>query len=102
MAQIGSDTCGEKGDSSVWTDRGDAHNRGRRRGELSQITWASADVVESELGNTGVELQQQGERLANTTGSTEDGDLGCLLDRADSRSAIGAPGRRKLSSEEAR
>jgi hypothetical protein len=42
-------------------------------------TGREADVVEGELGNPGVELQQQGKRLADTTGGTEDGDLGRLL-----------------------
>ena len=41
-------------------------------------TGSTADIVESELRNTGVELQQQRERLANTTGGTENGDLGGL------------------------
>lgn len=41
-------------------------------------TGSTTDIVESELRNTGVELQQQGERLANTTGGTENGDLGGL------------------------
>jgi len=41
-------------------------------------TGSTADVVKSEVGNTGVELQQQRERLANTTGGTENGDLGGL------------------------
>ena len=41
-------------------------------------TRSTADIVESELRNTGVELQQQRERLANTTGGTENGDLGGL------------------------
>jgi hypothetical protein len=44
-------------------------------------TGSTADIVESELGNTGVELQQQGERLANTTGGTENGDLGGLREK---------------------
>lgn len=41
-------------------------------------TRATLDVVEGELGNTGVELQKEGEGLANATGGTEDGDLGGL------------------------
>lgn len=38
-------------------------------------TWASTDVVESELGDAGVELEEERERLSNATGGTEDGDL---------------------------
>ena len=41
-------------------------------------TGTATDIVEGELRDTGVELQQQGQRLANATGSTEDGDLGGL------------------------
>ena len=46
--------------------------------EVSSDTRSTADVVEGELGNTGVELQEEGEGLANATTSTEDGDLGSL------------------------
>lgn len=46
--------------------------------EVSSDTRGTADVVEGELGNTGVELQEEGEGLANSTTSTEDGDLGGL------------------------
>ena len=41
-------------------------------------TRAATDVVESELRDTGVELEQEREGLANATGSTEDGNLGGL------------------------
>jgi hypothetical protein len=41
-------------------------------------TGSSTDIVEGEVGNLGVELQEEGERLANTTGGTEDGNLGEL------------------------
>lgn len=41
-------------------------------------TRGEADVVEGELANAGVELEEERERLANATGSTEDGDLGGL------------------------
>jgi hypothetical protein len=41
-------------------------------------TGSTADIVESKLGNTGVELHEEGQRLANATGGTENGDLGEL------------------------
>lgn len=41
-------------------------------------TRSATDVVEGEVGDTGVELHKQGERLANATGGTEDGNLGEL------------------------
>lgn len=41
-------------------------------------TRATLDIVEGELSNTGVELQEEGEGLANATTSTENGDLGGL------------------------
>lgn len=46
--------------------------------EVSSDTRSTADIVERELGNAGVELQEEGEGLANATTSTEDGDLGGL------------------------
>lgn len=42
------------------------------------LTGSGADVVQGELGDPGVELEQQGEGLADTTGGAEDGDLGEL------------------------
>jgi hypothetical protein len=45
---------------------------------VSLRTGSATDVVESELSDTGVELEEEGERLADTAGSTEDGDLGEL------------------------
>jgi hypothetical protein len=41
-------------------------------------TGCQADIVEGELANPGVELQEEGQRLANATGGTENGDLGRL------------------------
>lgn len=41
-------------------------------------TRATLDIIEGELSNTGVELQEEGEGLANATTGTENGDLGGL------------------------
>jgi len=41
-------------------------------------TRSQADIVERKLANPGVELQEEGQRLANTTRGTKDGDLGRL------------------------
>jgi len=41
-------------------------------------TGCAPDIVESELGNSGVKLEEEGERLADTTSSTEDSDTGVL------------------------
>lgn len=49
--------------------------RGPRNGRL---TGSAADIVQSKLGDAGVELEQQRQRLANASGSTEDGNLGQL------------------------
>jgi hypothetical protein len=46
--------------------------------EPKELTRATADIVQSQLGDTGVQLHQQRERLANATTSTENGDLGGL------------------------
>lgn len=43
-------------------------------------TGRKTDVVEGKLADPGVELEEEGERLANATGGTEDGDLGGLQD----------------------
>lgn len=45
-------------------------------------TGSTTDIIEGELRDTGVELQQQRQRLANATGSTEDSDLGGLVNGA--------------------
>ena len=41
-------------------------------------TRGATDVVESELSHVGVELEEEGQRLSNAAGGTEDGDLGEL------------------------
>lgn len=42
------------------------------------LTRSHADIVQGKLGHSRVELEQQGQRLANATSSTEDGHLGQL------------------------
>lgn len=42
-------------------------------------TWSHADIIESELGDTGVELHQQGQRLADAAGSTKNSNFGVLV-----------------------
>ena len=49
-----------------------------RKRQKKKRTRSSSDVVEGELSDSGVELEKEGERLANATGGTEDGDLGKL------------------------
>ena len=41
-------------------------------------TRSTADIVESELRNKGVELHEQGQGLTNATSGTKDGNLGGL------------------------
>ena len=41
-------------------------------------TWGALDVVEGELGDTGVELEQERQWLTDTASGTEDCDLGVL------------------------
>ena len=43
-----------------------------------ELTGSKADIVESELANPGVELQQEGQWLTNTTSSTQNRHLGGL------------------------
>lgn len=40
--------------------------------------WSHADIIQGELANSWVKLQQEREWLADTTGGTEDSDLGVL------------------------
>jgi hypothetical protein len=54
-------------------------------------TGSKTDVVEGELADSGVELKEQRQRLANATGGTEDGDLGRLHGIISIRRAIGSP-----------
>jgi hypothetical protein len=65
VANVGSDTC------RVLEHAYSLYRRCRRTGR-------KADVVERELADSGVELQEQRQRLADTSGGTEDGDLGRL------------------------
>lgn len=53
--------------------------RGRAMGIL--LTRSATDIVKAELSDTGVLLEQERERLANATSSTENSDLGKLLTR---------------------
>jgi hypothetical protein len=41
-------------------------------------TGSATDIVEGEVSDAGVHLEEERERLANTTSSTENGDLGKL------------------------
>lgn len=52
------------------------------------LTRSHADIVQGKLGHPGVELEQQGQRLANATSSTEDGHLG-QLQREDGKCQFG-------------
>lgn len=45
---------------------------------MIELTGSATDIVEGELSDARVQLHEQGKRLADTTGSTEDGDLGEL------------------------
>ena len=45
-----------------------------------RCTGSKTDVVEGELADSGVELEEQRQGLANATGGTENGDLGGLHD----------------------
>lgn len=42
------------------------------------FTRCQADIVESKLGNTGVQLEEKGQWLSNTTWCTQDSDFGSL------------------------
>ncbi len=48
-------------------------------GDVGGDTGATADVVEGQLGDPGVELEEERQGLANAAGSTEDSNLGQLL-----------------------
>jgi hypothetical protein len=44
-------------------------------------TWCHADIIKGEVSNPRVQLQQKGQRLTNSTGSTEDCDFRQLQDQ---------------------
>jgi len=46
--------------------------------DVSADTRSALDVVEGEIADSWVELEQEGQRLANATAGTEDDDLGGL------------------------
>jgi hypothetical protein len=45
---------------------------------VSSDTGCQPNIIQRKVGDTGVELEQKGERLANSTGGAQDGDLGVL------------------------
>lgn len=45
-------------------------------GDVSSNTGSATDIVEGEVSDAGVHLEEERERLADTTSSTENGDLG--------------------------
>lgn len=46
--------------------------------DISGNAGGTADVEEGELGDTRVKLEEEGQRLADSAASTEDGNLGEL------------------------
>ena len=44
--------------------------------DVGSNTRGPTDVVEGKLGDMGVELEEEGKRLADTSAGAEDGDLG--------------------------
>ncbi|GAA5230781.1 hypothetical protein GCM10025794_32770 [Massilia kyonggiensis] len=84
MAQISSDTCQKissqhiLGFETLKTQVSDVRRRTR----------ATANIIEGKLRNTGVELEQERERLANATSSAENSDLGGLKMKMDMVSTL--------------
>lgn len=75
MADISSDTCLKL----LLVDSDDRMGvSGRGKGDVVRRTRSTADVVEGEVSDKGVLLHEQGQRLANATGGTENGNLGGL------------------------
>jgi hypothetical protein len=46
--------------------------------DISGNAGGATDIEERELSDTGVELEEEGQRLSNSSTSTEDGNLGEL------------------------
>lgn len=87
-ARLAGNTGGDEDDLSALDGGGKTGGRGVEAldgglrvdvGKVGGDTGSAADVVEGEVGDTGVQLHEQGERLADTTGGTENGDLGELV-----------------------
>ena len=47
--------------------------------DIRRDTGCALDIEKGELADTRVELQEEGQRLSNTTGGTENGNLGGLI-----------------------
>jgi len=60
-----------------------AHRCARTDGGDGRRTRAETDVVQSQVGDAGVHLEEEGEGLANAASGAEDGDLGELHDDDD-------------------
>jgi len=58
--------------------------------DIGGDTRSSLDIVQRELSHSGVELEEEGQRLANATGSAEDGDFGSL--DSEQRWSMAVPG----------
>jgi hypothetical protein len=46
--------------------------------DIGGDTGSTPDIIESELGDSWVKLEKEGERLTDTASSTEDSDTGVL------------------------
>jgi hypothetical protein len=56
--------------------------------DATRRTGSKTDVVEGELADSWVELQEQRQRLTDTTSGTENGDLGVLIHVLTSKGII--------------
>lgn len=57
-------------------------------GDIGTDTGGATDVVEGQLSDAGVELEEEGEGLADTAGGTEDGDLGKVARRSGESASL--------------
>jgi hypothetical protein len=84
---LAGDTGGDDDDVAALESGGEARGAGLvtldralgvDMGDIGSNTGSSTDIIESEFSNSRIELQQKRQRLADTTSSTENGDLGEL------------------------
>lgn len=94
---LAGDTGGDDDDVAALESGGEARGAGLVTldsalgvdvGDIGSNTGSSTDIIESEFGNSRVELQQKRQRLADTTSSTENGDLGEITGSSGEGSAL--------------
>ena len=50
--------------------------------KMARLTWGAPDVVDCQIGDSGIQFHQKGEWLANSSTATQYSDFGSLIDES--------------------